>query len=189
MFQTKKENIMPRRRIQSNDVSTSSTVYRLVAPNRIQHTPPSSSTTNPHHPVTNAVPTFNIFKSNLLHFSRRSQVPRSQWASFSQYEITLVPGTYISNAPGFTLSPLHYFVAILCHVPCKDHGSRPCFLLKGSSTPLDQNICLLITNISQLISVHIPANCDVFSFVNNPLLQMVVCHITSDSLPTFVKIN
>lgn len=176
-------------RIQSSDVSTSTNMHRMITPSRIQRQRSLSRNTNPHHPVTNAVPTFAIFNSNLLHFARLSNVAPSQWACSSRSELLLSPGTYISNAPAFNLPPQNYFVAILCHVPSQEHVSCRCLLLRGAYDPVGHTVCLLITNISQSIHIHVPSNCDVFSFVNNPLLQIVVCHIKIDSIPPFTLIN
>ena len=59
----------------------------MITPSRIQRQRSLSRNTNPHHPVTNAVPTFAIFNSNLLHFARLSNVAPSQWACSSRSEL------------------------------------------------------------------------------------------------------
>jgi hypothetical protein len=190
-------------RIQSNQVSTTSPLLHDRLTNQHNHhqlqqqssttffTAPTLNESPTDQLVTSSVQTISLSISTLLHCSRKIYTPPASWTSVQPSTLIINPLTYFSNVPSFNLPSMHFFVAILCHLPGEHHkyGCK-CILLRGQPNyPKENCLGLLITNVSKTIDISVPGFCDVVNFFNNPLLHVEICHVKINPTPLFTITN
>ncbi len=111
--------------IQTDNVSSSTTVSRLISPECIQH------------------------------FAVQPRVSVLEWAHTNSNSVILYPQTYFSTSDSFTLTPQSYIVATICDVPANRHTVGNCSLLRGAFDPVQYAVCLVVTNISHAIQIDV----------------------------------
>jgi len=138
--------------IQTDNVSSSTTVSRIISPECIQH------------------------------FAVQPRVSVLEWAHTNSNSVILYPQTYFSTSDSFTLTPQSYIVATICDVPANRHTVGNCSLLRGAFDPVQYAVCLVVTNISHAIQIDVPRHCDLFRVVDNPFVQVEVCYLDINDL-------
>lgn len=138
--------------IQTDNVSSSTTVSRLISPECIQH------------------------------FAVQPRVSVLEWAHTNSNSVILYPQTYFSTSDSFTLTPQSYIVATICDVPANRHTVGNCSLLRGAFDPVQYAVCLVVTNISHAIQIDVPRHCDLFRVVDLPFVQVEVCYLDINDL-------
>ena len=174
-------------------------MHKIANPTSIHHHRPLVSsdvitsqrgTTIPinYQSTTSGQPIKAIDIRTLMHFSPPTGIPK-QFAHSGQLEVTVAPNTYFSTGPSFDLPPQNYFVGIICHVPAVHHGIVSCVLLRGAFDLPEHSVCLMITNISHAVHIRIPRHCDLYTFIDNPLMKITVCHIKTNTIPNPMMIK
>jgi len=137
----------------------------------------------PTTPLLAPKPMHQIDWSSFKHFSRHIQTSAGQRVQISSTNVAVFPHTYFSTNPAFELAPQQHFTAVICDVPAALHKPGMCVLLRDPRSLENMNLCVKITNKSKSLNISVPPQCDLSSFIDNPLMRLVMGHIKTNLVP------